>query len=239
MKGTHQLDTVIQTWPYDNSPKDAEKEVERSYWIQKTTPKYIVYKNHQNQTFPSSKALFRSFPRSRWNHECASALPKIARDERMDDYLIRSGKNEPVFYFPGSRLSDVLYVPRDYFNEFSRAASFLESHEFFLECALPALLQMIKVAVEIKRASLATTGRNFRKKEVSICSIYGEMRGRPSMIRHCWEAGRLWKKRQTIYHPIKLSMVGPKAYSSLLDLVQETNETRLALVDWNSLGETG
>lgn len=236
------LDAIIQTWPYDSSFRDAQKEMERSYWIQKTAPKYIVYKNHANTTFPSSKALFRSFPKSRWNHECSSALPKIARDPRIDDYLTNNERGDPVLQFPGSRLSDVLYVPRAYFQDFIKAADILAKHEFFLECAFPAILQMMKVAIE-KRTQHSSEdpvrpsgeSDSFLKREVSICTQYGGYRGRPSMIRHCWEAGRLETKRQSIYHPIKLSMVGGSIYSQLLSWVQETNETSIAAFNWSSM----
>ena len=120
---------------------------------------------------------------------CVPSHIKLSNDPRMDPYREKSDGSIVISPYVQA---DFLYVPMKYAEEFGDIAKLFVEYGVFLECAMGTMVDMLR----------RTAGAKIRR--ISLCSHWTKKRGKPSMIKKCFNEQEIQNGPYGMYHPIKL-----------------------------------
>ena len=181
-----------------------------------------TFSNPNGQQFGSDQtALLQSLEYWPWNPEhCLPRLAQLAKDPRVASYRETTGDQAGSILIPPWEPADFLFVPTKYARTFVDIASVFLDHEVFLECAIPTILDMMRL--QNKDAALKTT---------DLCTSWNEsVRGSDAMISECIGPAPTLPESSSInpssrqssfgfFHPYKLSTNGFTSWDAMFDLV--------------------
>jgi hypothetical protein len=184
-------ESIVVSFPSAGSARTVEESLKSFSVLPDGT-----FSKADGSVFKKEDALFSTLKSWDWSRRMKAMLVFI-RDPRSIKYREEDGS----FLVPPHGQSDFLYVPFKYADQFIEVAEPMVEARVFLELALPTIVQILR---KVANASV---------KSLELCTVFGEYRGTPAMIKECANNPR---KNYGMYHPYKISN-GWKSWSGMFD----------------------